>query len=192
MGLERCASGHLYSTVKYGSKCPYCDATLERVEKRINSNLLGINSRTYLDRPDERGYVTGWIICVKGPSLGTSYRILPGKNFIGRTEHMDICIKEDKTIDSNNHAVIIYDKEENNTKIGDINGLVYKQGEESWESVHGPEKMKVAERLKIGESEFIFIPFCSKDGPVEFSHAEYVTAYNKAEAEANLNRLGKG
>ena len=191
MGLERCASGHLYSTVKHGSKCPYCDATLERIEKRAERGFLGVNSRTYLDKPDQRGYVTGWLVCVKGPALGTSYRILPGKNFIGRTGYMDICIKEDKTIDSNNHAVVIYDKEENNTKIGDINGLVYKQGEESWEAVHGPQKMEVAERFKIGESEFIFIPFCSKDGPVTFDYNEYVVAYNKADAETNFNKLEK-
>ena len=41
---------------------------------------------------EEENPVCGWIVCVKGPRRGKDYRVMDGKNFVGRADDMDIQI----------------------------------------------------------------------------------------------------
>ena len=48
--------------------------------------------------------VCGWIVCVSGPRQGKDYKVVSGKNFIGRADDMDIQILGDNEISRRNHA----------------------------------------------------------------------------------------
>lgn len=47
---------------------------------------------------EEEHPVCGWIVCVKGPRRGKDYRVMDGKNFVGRADDMDIQILGDNKI----------------------------------------------------------------------------------------------
>ena len=110
--------------------------------------------------------VTGWLVCLKGPSEGKDYRVVPEKNFIGRASNMDIRIISDNEIDQNNHAVIVFDPEQNKTILlpGTSNGLVYiYNDEDKWEAVHAEREIFSGDKIKMGQSEFIFVPLCNNN-----------------------------
>ena len=169
--MKRCVAGHLYSEKKHGSLCPYCD--LSRGQEGLKgSDPLGQYNETYLDELADGKRVVGWLVCVFGQSKGKAYQIFPAKNFIGRSAEMDIRILGDENIEPRNHAVILYDPERNNTHIlaGDSRGLAYKlDANDAWEIIHEPRELSAGDRLKIGNSEFMFVPFCGDNEGFKFS-----------------------
>ena len=46
--------------------------------------------------------VCGWIVCIADPRKGKDYKIHAGKNFVGRTDDMDIQILGDNKISRRN------------------------------------------------------------------------------------------
>ena len=100
------------------------------------------------------------IVCVKGPRKGKDYRVMDGKNFVGRADDMDIQILGDNKIARRNHAVIVFDakKRENMILPGDSNGLVYLNGE----AVYLPQPLSAYDVIEMGESTFLFVPFCGE------------------------------
>lgn len=104
--------------------------------------------------------VVGWLVCVKGPERGRDYRIRSEKNSIGRSESMDICVRDDETISREDHAFIVYDPKKNTFRVqaGSSRGLVYLNEEE----VISSERLNPYDLLEIGESRFRFIPFCGE------------------------------
>ena len=48
--------------------------------------------------------VVGWLVCIEGKDKGKDYKLRGQINTIGRSEKMDVCIRGDKTISSENHA----------------------------------------------------------------------------------------
>ena len=59
--------------------------------------------------------VCGWIVCVSGPRQGKDYKVVSGKNFIGRADDMNIQILGDNEISRRNHAVIVFDPKKKET-----------------------------------------------------------------------------
>ena len=57
--------------------------------------------------------VAGWLVCIKGPSLGRDYRIVSGRNSIGRDSSNTIAIIEDRSISRQKHAIVTYDPHSN-------------------------------------------------------------------------------
>lgn len=109
---------------------------------------------------EEERPVCGWIVCISGPRKGKDYKVMDGKNFIGRADDMDIQILGDNKIDRRNHAVIVFDakKQENMILPGDSNGLVYLNDE----AVYVPQPLNAYDMIEMGESKFLFIPFCGE------------------------------
>lgn len=166
MALNRCKNGHLFSEKKHGAICPYCNISMEPGKGGTAEDPLGLLSETFLDELEDRKQVVGWLVCVVGPSKGKDYRLMPGRNFIGRSQEMDIRILGDNNISSRNHASIMYDPEKNQTAVlpGESQGLVYRlDDEDSWEVVLEPKVMQNGDRLKMGGSEFLFVAFCGSD-----------------------------
>jgi len=164
MGLSRCTNGHLFSEKKHGKICPYCNISIMNDKRNLDEDPLGQFSEIYLDDLEVKKHVVGWLVCVAGPSKGKDYRIVPEKNFLGRSPEMDIRVVGDNTINQRNHAVIIYDPEKNQTFVlpGDSQGLVYiLDDEDTWEVVYDAKELEPGDRLKIGQSVFIFAPLCS-------------------------------
>ena len=103
--------------------------------------------------------VTGWIVCIGGPNKGMDYRITPANNRIGRLEG-DIILKGDEAISRKEMATITYVHQENTFYI--------QPGSEAKNYIRLNNKflptsapLAAYDRIEIGNSEFIFVPFCS-------------------------------
>ncbi|WP_166241077.1 FHA domain-containing protein [Paenibacillus turpanensis] len=173
MSLSRCANGHMFSTRKHGSTCPYCFMSVEpeagagagfgagaaaRRQQAAALELADERTLPYLEEPEGIEPVTGWLVCIEGPQLGQDYRISAEKNFIGRAEDMHIQIVGDNAISRRNHAVIVYDPKKRNFFLlpGDASGLAYHNNE----AVYSPVELTPYDVIQLGRSKFIFIPLC--------------------------------
>ncbi|QDS32802.1 FHA domain-containing protein [Brevibacillus brevis] len=162
MSLTRCANGHMFSTRKHGSTCPYCSMVVEPGAKPDNKAPVRVaeddKTMPYLGETEGIEPVTGWLVCIEGPQQGQDYRIMAEKNFIGRAEDMHIRIVGDNTISRRNHAVIVYDPKKRNFYLlpGDASGLAYHNNE----AVYTPVELTAYDVLQLGKSTFIFIPLC--------------------------------
>lgn len=105
--------------------------------------------------------VTGWLVCIEGPSKGMDYRIHDEYNYIGRGSKMDICIQGDPTVSRENHAIIAYDTQEKLFYFAPSGGgsIVRVNGK----AVLGNVELKAYDRLSIGQSVFLFIPLCGEN-----------------------------
>ena len=53
--------------------------------------------------------VVGWLVCVDGVERGRDYRLLAGRNYIGRSVDMDVSIPDDKQLSRDRHCSVVYD-----------------------------------------------------------------------------------
>ena len=155
-GLIRCQNGHLFSSRRYGTICPYCNletATPEKKEVPKTDEAIDELLLMHEIRP-----VCGWIVCIEGPRRGKDYKIHEGKNFIGRADDMDIQILGDNKISRRNHAILVYDPKKHETVLlpGESNGMVYHNDV----ALYSPIVLSVYDVIEIGRSKFLFIPFC--------------------------------
>lgn len=101
--------------------------------------------------------VMGWLVCTKGPERGRDYRIKNGFNYIGRAVSSEIVIMEDVAISKDKHCAIVYDNKNIAFMAVPGNGtLTYLKGE----LLGKPEKLTSGDEITLGESTFVFIPFC--------------------------------
>ena len=92
---------------------------------------------------------------------GTEVSVVSGKNFVGRADDMDIQILGDNGISRRNHAVLVFDSKKKETVLlpGDANGLVYLNEN----AVYTPMSLKPYDKIELGKSVFVFIPFCGQN-----------------------------
>lgn len=104
--------------------------------------------------------VVGWLVCTDGPAKGTDYRIRAGYNYMGRAEHMDICIAGDNRIGHERHAMIAYDQEEKVFFFGPADGksIVRLNGK----MVMVPAQVHPYDIITIGSTKLIFVPLCGE------------------------------
>ena len=155
--IEQCPDGHHYNAVTNGEICPICGKKLDPpTPEELTPEEL--QEQTYLD---EKSWVCGWLVCIKGANKGRGYEIHDGKNFIGSASSMDIQIVGDKRVERLNHAVITYDSKTRTVLLipGDSHGMVYLQEQAIFE----PKELEAFSEVEIGESIFIFAPLCSGD-----------------------------
>ena len=130
MGLIRCQNGHMFSERRYGTICPYCN--IETASKQKNTSAVpeefDIETNLLYQEIDP---VCGWLVCIEGARVGKDYKLKTGKNFIGRSDDMDIQILGDNNVSKRNHAIIVYDpKKKNNVLLpGESSGIAYLNGE---------------------------------------------------------------
>lgn len=182
MAIVKCLNGHHYDNSKFDS-CPHCkNKNIHEIDRDITVNFdyidpddydktraFDIENGTPLDDEKtigafsfERGtnLITGWIVCVKGPAKGRDYRLYHGWNRIGRGVSMDVYIPDDKNISEDNHAGIVFDERTSQFFIVNQSGaLTYLNGE----SLFDNEELLTGDRIKMGDSEFIFIAFCTEE-----------------------------
>lgn len=155
-GLIRCQNGHLFSSRRYGTICPYCNIETATTEKKeVPQSEVEVDEILFMNKIQP---VCGWMVCIDGPRQGKDYKIHEGKNFVGRADDMDIQILGDNKIARRNHAIIVYDPKKHETVLlpGDSNGLVYHNDN----AVYVPVVLSVYDVIEIGSSKFLFIPFC--------------------------------
>ena len=102
--------------------------------------------------------VVGWLVCIGGEELGKSYMLKSGRNFIGRSDNMDVVIKGDQSVSRDKHAILLYDPKSRLFLVqpGDSHELFYLNDQ----VVLTPTQLNVNDKLQIGATMLVFVPFC--------------------------------
>lgn len=104
--------------------------------------------------------VVGWLVCVKGSHYGEDFRLQGGRNFIGRSRDMDVCLSGEMTVSRDKHAVVLYDPKQNAflAQMGTSKELLYVNDQLITETV----RLKAHDVLQVGEVELMLIPCCDE------------------------------
>lgn len=186
MNLIRCAKGHFYDEERYPNGCPHCGQTSvstvgynEEGESLYTKPMTEVGSSGLMDvvetaKKEEvediqitKGFfgnlepVVGWLVAINGNHFGEDFKLTAGKNFIGRSSGMDVSLSGDSSVSRERHAILLYEPKSNVFLVqpGDSKELFYLNGE----VVLIATKIKPYDVLTIGESELVFIPFCSEN-----------------------------
>ncbi|TYQ16967.1 UNVERIFIED_CONTAM: FOG: FHA domain [Acetivibrio alkalicellulosi] len=159
--LVRCVNGHMFNSERYGNRCNFCGGSPAGSRELVQTPRPDIDddrTRTTDDYEDGIEPVVGWLVCIEGEQRGKDYKIRRGKNFIGRSDEMDIAILGDLTISRKNHAALSYNPKQRNFFLipGDGAGLVYLNNE----VVFVPVEISAYDVIEIGKSKLIFLPLC--------------------------------
>ena len=101
---------------------------------------------------EEADLTAGWLVCVEGASRGRDYRIVSGKNMVGREYSMPICIQGDETISRENHCSVIYDDKHNHFYLMPEKNTVSMNNK----LLSGPVELNTGDEFIIGNSKFVF------------------------------------
>lgn len=128
---------------------PDQDKTLPVTTDMLDGAALGVDP------------VIGWLVCVEGSNKGMDYRLHQGRNFIGRSSAMDVCIAGDNTVSRSSHAVVVYDPRSNVylAQPGDSKELLYINGS----LVLNTTELKPLDKLNIGSTVLMFVPLCGEN-----------------------------
>ena len=104
--------------------------------------------------------VVGWLVCTDGVNKGTDYRLHQGRNFVGRSPEMDVCILGDNTVSRSSHAIVVYDPRSNVylAQPASSKELFYV----SDKLVLNPVELKTMDLLNIGDTKLMFVPLCGE------------------------------
>lgn len=104
--------------------------------------------------------VVGWLVCTGGANKGADYRLHQGRNFIGRSTEMDVCIMGDNTVSRSSHAIVVYDPRSNVylAQPGDSKELLYVNDS----LVLNPVELKAMDILSLGDTKLMFVPLCGE------------------------------
>lgn len=132
-------------------------------EKTIGMKLWSIGKEEEEEKvvEPEVSPVVGWLVCIQGNNIGRDYRLVAGRNFVGRAEEMDVCIKGDNSVSRSSHAIVVYDPKSNMflAQPGDAKELFYINGD----LVLSATKLNPLDRMSIGDTVLLFQPLCSSD-----------------------------
>jgi hypothetical protein len=106
--------------------------------------------------------VVGWLVVVNGPGRGQAVRIGSEWNSIGRDPDQRICLNfGDTHISRRNHAKLNYEPiaRKFSITIGDGINSTYVRGE----NLLGPSELKAGDRIRIGETELMFVALCGEN-----------------------------
>ena len=100
----------------------------------------------------------GWLVCIKGPYRGRAYECHVGRNRIGRSPELELCLPEDTAVTREPHAILIYEPRQRSfyLQAGTGDGLAYLNGS----VLFSHEELHAYDRLALGGSEFVFLPLC--------------------------------
>lgn len=106
--------------------------------------------------------VTGWVVAISGPEKGKSFEIRSGKNTLGREgaeNVVDISLSSDHKVSRGIQAIIIYEPQKREFLLQVSNGssLVYLNSQLLMEFSH----IEAYDQITIGETDLLFVPFCS-------------------------------
>ena len=106
----------------------------------------------------QRNYaVTGWLVCIDGPHKGYSFNLYYGHNTIGYSRDNRICLPEDTSMARKDHCSVVYEDRKN------CFYLVPQKDQETYlndQRLTEVSQLKTEDKIKVGESRFVFIAFC--------------------------------
>jgi hypothetical protein len=103
--------------------------------------------------------VAGWLVCIQGPSLGKDYRLVAGRNSIGRDNSNAVSITEDRSISRAKHAIVTYDPHSNSFFVqpGESSELCYINRTVVLDSM----PLNADDILTVGKTGLLFLPCCT-------------------------------
>ena len=103
--------------------------------------------------------VVGWLVCVRGPSLGRDYRLISGRNSIGRDNSNAVSVAEDRSVSRAKHAIVTYDPHSNSFFVqpGESAELCYVNNMVVLESM----PLTADDILTVGKTSLLFLPCCT-------------------------------
>ena len=111
--------------------------------------------------------VVGWLVCVQGTNIGQDYRLHVGWNYIGRDSSADVYLPNKDV--SHQMAKISYDPESRTFGVAPCDGaksLCYLNNK----PLRGDRDFVAYDRLRVGDTELMLIPFCSDKFAWEFDN----------------------
>lgn len=109
--------------------------------------------------------VVGWLVIITGPGAGRDFRLIPGQNYIGRDQDMEVCLDfgdaGDPMVSRREHALVVYDMEDNECYLSDrtqSRNLPRLNGK----SVRTATTLKSGDIIQVGGTRFLFIPLCGE------------------------------
>ena len=100
------------------------------------------------------------MVCVDGANglKGRDFKLKVGRNFIGRDNDMDVCLRNENSVSRQQHAIIIYEPKQNVflAQPGNTKELTYLNDE----VVLVPKVMKKNDVLQVGNVTLMLVPFC--------------------------------
>lgn len=114
-----------------------------------------------ISRPVLHEPVVGWLVCTKGKYFGQSFNLKSGRNFIGRSILMDVCLEGETSVSRDRHAVIIYEPHERMfiAQPGDSRELFYINDDVVLDNV----VLKPYDVISLGKVDMMMIPCCTKE-----------------------------
>jgi len=109
---------------------------------------------------EEQQCVVGWLVCVKGNQYGQSFVLHSGRNTIGRSKQMDICLEGERSVSRDRHAILLYEPRQNCflVQMGDSRELVYVNNQ----LVTTMHPLKKNDLIQLGNVELMLIPCCDE------------------------------
>ncbi len=188
MNVIKCANGHFYDAEKFPS-CPHCggsnsvafQSTVPAFTEDFGQTIIETTKpedgegkkevdplKPPIDNQNTIGYfedaigsepVVGWLVCIEGKHFGEDFRLVSGRNFIGRSSSMDVNLSGDTSVSREKHAVIVYEPKGNIYLIqpGSSKELSYLNDQVVLES----KEILANDIITLGSTKLIFIPCCS-------------------------------
>ena len=159
--MRQCDNGHFYDESRFDS-CPYCQEGAG-VGKTVAAGTVGKTvaavpggAAPEADRGKTVGIIkkkigidpaVGFLVCVSGPHRGADYKLVAGRNFIGRAAAMDV-------------ALAAYDAKHNSFSLspGQGRGITYCNDEQ----VEMVRPLKAYDVIEVGKSQLLFLPLCGE------------------------------
>lgn len=176
--MKQCDNGHFYDEARFES-CPYCKENTG-IGKTMAAADIGKTVAAFPGNPAVAAATSfdsgktvavmkkkigidpavGFLICIAGPHRGTDFRLVSGRNFIGRAAAMDVSLPDDDTVSRESHALVTYDAKHNAFSLspGQGRGITYCNNEQV-EMVH---PLKAYDIIEVGKSRLLFLPLCSQ------------------------------
>lgn len=102
----------------------------------------------------------GVLLCVEGNDFGTTYLLKTGRNFIGRSNTMDVVISGDNGVSRDRHAIILYEPKSRTfiAQPGESRELFYVNDQ----VVLNAETLNPYDEISLGKTKLLFVPICGE------------------------------
>lgn len=131
-------------------------------EKRATENQIPVpvGSSVQPAVQKKKQPVVGWLVCTRGVYRGESFTLKAGRNFIGRSLDMDVCLQEDDSIAEVKQAAIIYEPRSRQFIFmpGDVHELCYINNKVALSSA----SIGAYDALEMGNTSLLLIPCCGE------------------------------
>ena len=160
--MKQCDNGHFYDEARFAS-CPYCRPNAVAGKTVAAYGAAGSDSGKTVGIIKKKIGIdpaVGFLVCISGPHRGADYKLVAGRNFIGRAAAMDISLADDDTVSRESHALVSYDAKHNKFSLspGQGRGITYCNDEQ----VEMVRPLEAYDIIEVGKSRLIFVPLCGE------------------------------